>query len=247
MVRINIDTGSLQTDTNGNQAVVTKNAGNPFDCTVMFTKPYRRFGNVSLKNVQIPVGFYNMRSPYNTITINGTTYTVAPGNYSSATFLSALNTAVSSVGAFSIGSSTNIMQFAPTSGTATISTSTTNSRPSLGSLLGFTNGQSASFPNSIVATNSYIMNFDTYLNIYIEKFGASSPESYKSTFKIPNTVTSGGILYWSENSQDSQIVQTTDSSNRVDRLIIKVHDRFGEVLNNNGLDWSFSIEVECDP
>jgi hypothetical protein len=90
------------------------------------------------------------------------------------------------------------------------------------------------------------MNFDTYINIYIEKLGASSPESYKSTFKIPINVSSGGIMHWAENSQDSQIIQVTDNSNRVDRLIIKVCDRFGEQLNNNGLDWSFSIEVDCD-
>ena len=69
MVRINIYTGSLQTDTNGNQTVVTKNAGNSFDCVVMFTKPYRRFREVSLKNAQIPIGFYNIRSPLNTLKI----------------------------------------------------------------------------------------------------------------------------------------------------------------------------------
>ena len=247
MVRINIDTGSLQLDTNGNQSIITKNGGNPFDCVVMFTKPYRRFREVSLKNVQIPVGFYNVRAPYNTIIINGTTYTVIPGNYSSATFLGALNTAVTNaVGVFSIGASTNIFQFAPASGSVTIATSTVTSRPSLGSLLGFTNGQTATFPNVITAPNSYIINFDTYINIYIEKLGASSPEAYRSTFKIPNNVASGGILQWSENSQDSQVVQVTDSSNRVDRLIIKVHDRFGELLNNNGIDWSFSLEVDCD-
>ena len=247
MVRLNVDTGSLQSDTNGNQNVVVKNSGNPFDCVVMFTKPYRRFRAVSLKNVQIPIGFYNMRAPYNTIVINSTTYTVNPGNYSASTFLGALNTAVpSSVGTFSISASTNIFQFAPASGSVIITTLTNTARPSLGSLLGFSNLQSASFPNVISATNSYIMNFDTYINIYIEKLGASSPESYKSTFKIPINVSSGGIMHWAENSQDSQIIQVTDNSNRVDRLIIKVCDRFGEQLNNNGLDWSFSIEVDCD-
>jgi hypothetical protein len=247
MVRINIDTGSLQTDTNGYQGVVTKTAGNPFDCVVMFTKPYRGFREVSLKNVQIPIGFYNVRAPYNSIIINGTTYTVSPGNYSAATFLGALNTAVtSSVGTFSIGPSTNIFQFTPASGSVTITTATITSRPSLGALLGFTNAQTATFPGSIIAPNSYIMNFDTYINIYIEKLGASSPESYKSTFKIPNNVASGGILHWAENSQDSQIIQVTDMSNRVDRLVIKVCDRFGEILNNNGIDWSFSLEVDCD-
>jgi hypothetical protein len=31
-----------------------------------------------------------------------------------------------------------------------------------------------------------------------------------------------------------------------DRLDIQVRDRFGQQLNNNGIDWSFTIEIESD-
>ena len=38
----------------------------------------------------------------------------------------------------------------------------------------------------------------------------------------------------------------TDSSNMVDRLVIQVLDRFGQPMVNNGLDWSMTLEIECD-
>jgi hypothetical protein len=246
MVRINIYTGSLQTDTNGNQAVVKKNSGNPFDCVVMFTKPYRRFREVSLKNAQIPIGFYNVRSPLNTVTINSTTYTVPVGNYTLATLITALNTAVGAgVGVFAQTTAPvdTRLKFTPVSG-ATFSVS--SSVMTFGSLLGFTDGQVTTGTTVLTATNSFLFPFDTYVNIYMKDIGPSSPEASQSTFKIPMNV-STGTIFWKENSENSQIIKVTDCSNRVDRLAIQVLDQFGNILNNNGVDWSFTLEIDCDP
>jgi hypothetical protein len=246
MVRINIYTGSLQKDTNGYQNVVTKNAGNPFDCTIMFTKPYRRFREVSLKNVQIPIGFYNVRSPLNTVTINTVTYTVPVGNYTLATLITALNTAVGAgVGVFAQTTAPvdTRLKFTPVSGaTFSVSTSVTT----LGGLLGFTDGQVTTGTTVLTATNSFLFPFDIYVNIYVKDIGTSSPEVSQSTFKIPLNVTTGNIL-WKENSENSQVIQVTDCGNRVDRLSIQVLDQFGNILNNNGIDWSFTLEIDCDP
>jgi hypothetical protein len=30
-------------------------------------------------------------------------------------------------------------------------------------------------------------------------------------------------------------------------LAIQVLDQFGNILNNNGIDWSFTLEIDCDP
>jgi hypothetical protein len=38
----------------------------------------------------------------------------------------------------------------------------------------------------------------------------------------------------------------TDSAARVDRLNILVVDRFGQPMNNNGLDWAFTLEIKSD-
>jgi hypothetical protein len=76
--------------------------------------------------------------------------------------------------------------------------------------------------------------------------GQSSQEPAAITFKIPVNVNNGSILHWSENTQNTQKVLVTDNSVRVDRLNITVLDRFGVILNNNGIDWSFTLEIESD-
>jgi len=175
------------------------------------------------------------------MTINATTYTVPPGNYTSTNFLAVLNTAVgSTVGIFAISQSQSVMTFTA----APLSTATFTVTPlSLLSFLGFTNGQSGTF---ISGTNSYIINFDTYINIWIENLGQSSLEPSQITFKVPLNVNSGGILQWTELGQFTQKVLVTDRGVRLDRLNITVLDRYGNIINNNGLDWSFTLEIEAD-
>lgn len=237
MFTVNIDTGSLVNR-------VTKNNQNPFDCTYVFANKHRGLTEVTLKNVQMPVGFYNIRAPYNTIIINSTTYTLQPGNYSSSTFLSALNSTVTpGVGTFSINSSLNKFQFLPASGSATITIPPNLTYPTLANLLGFTNGQTGI---SITATNSYILNFDTYVYLYIRNLSVSSTENQLTTFKIPVNAASGQILHWSENSQDTQSVPICYSVETIDRLIIQVYDRYGNLMDNNGIDWSFTLQIKSD-
>jgi Fe-S cluster assembly iron-binding protein IscA len=66
------------------------------------------------------------------------------------------------------------------------------------------------------------------------------------TFKIPITVSNGGIEYYFEKTRFTQKIKTFDPDLRIDRLNIIVYDRFGNILNNNGLDWSFTLEMEAD-
>jgi hypothetical protein len=159
------------------------------------------------------------------------------------TFLSALNgTVTSAVGTFSINSSTNKFLFVPFSGSATITTLTTVN-PTLTTLLGFVSGQSGT---SISARSSYIINFDTYVDIYIRNFTTSSTENQLVTYKIPVDVASGQILHWSENSRDTQVIPIRYSVETIDRFIIQVYDRFGNIIDNNGIDWSFTLQIKSD-
>ena len=57
---------------------------------------------------------------------------------------------------------------------------------------------------------------------------------------------SGSIVNFTEGSNWNQKVMFTDRSNRLDRFTITVLDRFGTILNNNGLDWAFTLEIESD-
>ncbi len=240
---IHVDTAEQTMVTAGPnvQASVSKVNGNPFQCTVILGNRHRAIREVKLKNVQMPVAFYNIRAPYNTMNVNSIIYTITPGNYTADSLRLALNSAYGpTVGTFSIASLTNIVTFASASGSATMNVTT----PSILSVFGFAPG--VSIGTTIVAPYSYLANFDTYVSIWIENLGPSSLEPSPVTFKVPITAPSGSIMHWTENTQDDQVIRVTDRGVRLDRLNIQVIDRFGTIINNNGVDWSFTLEILAD-
>jgi len=232
---LNIDTASLENK-------VTKMGGNPFQCTYIFSNMKRRLSYVSLKNAQIPVCFYNVRAPYNTIRLNSTTYTLTPGNYTLTTIISGLNaiSGMSSVGTFSVNTITNKIVFTAV-GTVTFVPST--SPPDLCFILGFT---AQTGTGAITATNCYNMLFDPYIRIHVENLNIASTDTSVCTFKVPVNVVQGGIIFWNENAHNTQEAVVASTTGNVDRLNIRVIDRFGNIISNNGADWSFTIEIKSD-
>jgi hypothetical protein len=237
-MNINIDTGVL-TSTGKGQPIITKTSGNPFDFTVRFQKPHDGITKIALQNAQIPVGFYNIRAPYNTITVcdpnvltYSHTYTVPPGNYTIESLITVLNQYFGpddlDDGIFSILPYTHKIYYTG----QPIFLTTGLAYPSLANLLGYTS-------NGNYAQNVYNINIDTYINIYLDNIGRPSIDPSKCTFKIP---VSGSVIQWAENNQDDQSIQVRDNSS-VDRLIVAVYDRFGFLLDNNGLDWSFTLRI----
>ena len=254
--QIHVDTTSQTAFTYGSEPItnyvetVYKTNNNPFQCTVILGQPIRHITSFSLKCAEIPVGFYNIRAPYNTLTLNVasviTTYTVTPGNYGVDTLLSCINGLVGSgVGQFSKSTSTNRIIFTSAVSSQVILPIT---QRSLGYFLGFINGQTCTgISQTIAAQNSYMINFDTYINIYIENLRTSSMQPMVPvTFKIPMTVANGSIEYYFEKSRFVQKIFTYDPNMRIDRLNIIVYDRYGNIINNNGIDWSFTLEMEAD-
>jgi hypothetical protein len=254
MYQIHVDTTSQTPFATSTKTVyvetVYKTNNNPFQCTVVLGQPVRRLKSFSLKSAEIPVGFYNIRAPYNSFTLNVssvlTTYTVPPGNYAAQSLLASLNGLVTSgVGQFSTSQSTNRVVF--TSAVSSLISIPVTQR-SLAYFLGFTDGQSVTgIGNSVTGTRSYLINFDTYINVYIENLRASSQQPMVPiTFKVPITVANGSIEYHFEKSRFRQNIQTYDPNFRIDRLNIIVYDRYGNIIDNNGVDWSFTLEIESD-
>lgn len=240
--QIHVDTAETSNVTSvtgsAGQASISKLNGNPFQVTAILGNRHRAVRSVALKDAQIPVGFYNVRAPYNTFTINNTTYTLPPGNYNATTFINGLNGVVTAgVGEFSITPVTNKIQFVSASGSVTFSVSPLT----LAAFMGFTNGQAGT---NVTATNTYIINFDMYISIWIGEVGTASLDPMQITYKVPVTGGSGSILNYTESANWPQKVIFTDRSNRLDRLTITVLDRFGTIINNNGLDWAFTLEIE---
>lgn len=243
--QIHVDTSSTVANT------IQKLNNNPFQCSVFLGQTHRRVRKVSLKSAEIPVSWNNIRSPYNSFVISVAgvqySYTVAPGVYSTATLLIALNTAINSSTTYPIAGTpltlnagTGRITFVNAGGNTIIIAPPR----SLGYFLGFVNGQSGT---TIVATNGYLTSIDNYVAVYIENLRASSLEpNVPITFKIPIIATSGSINFYSEGGQWKQMIEIYDPNVRIDRLNITVLDRYGQQLDNNGNDWTFTLEVESD-
>lgn len=236
---------------------INKTGGDPFQCSVQLSNTHRNVRSIKLKSVQLPIGFYNVRTPSNTITINNTVYGVPIGYYANVTTLvNSLNTTTTGVGSFAYSATTGKVTYTHGSGSATIITSSpylwsgptggvqnvTSINlvpPSLGSLIGFSNAQSGT---SIVSTNGLVLNSDLYLKLYIPNLGTSSLEANMMTFKIPlSSQELGTTLVWEP--LEPPIVNVTDKSAKIDKIQIQVLDRWGNPVTNNGLDWSFTLEV----
>lgn len=235
---------------------VIKNGGNPFNITYFLSQSHKRLRRITLKSVEMPLGFYNIRAPYNTLTIDGQVYNIQEGNYTIDSLIGSINGTIGiAIGQFSVNKMLNRITFVPTSINSSIAAITTINVtgplpndptinvPSLGYFLGFTDGQTGT---EIVATNAYIINFDNYVSIWMPSLGRSSLENTKTTFKVPITVPSGGVQFHQELTTFKQSVDVTDRSILFDRLDLQILDRFGQPMDNNGVDWSFTLEIEAD-
>jgi hypothetical protein len=113
---------------------------------------------------------------------------------------------------------------------------------SLLSFLGFTNDQSGS--TTITATTSYIFPFDEYISIWIENIGISSQDSKKCTYKIPMQPQTSNVIFWTPNKYNTQIVDNQNKQFLFEKLNISILDQYGNQLDNNGKDWSMTIETD---
>jgi len=240
-IQIHIDTATTS-DITSSMPVVSLQNNNVFTGTYNLVSRNRFCRSISLKNAQIPIGFYNVRPGTNSITINGTTYYVTPGNYTGLVALNAATlvggAAMSSIGTFTLSGTLLVFTLAG-GGTPSL----TVDPNSLMALLGFV--QSPINSSTYTATYTTTFNWDTYISMFIENIGPCSDENYKITFKIPLSNVANNVIYWDEYSQNEQKIQVNYNS-RINHLNYSFIDRFGNILDNNGLNWSATIEVELE-
>lgn len=241
---LHVDTSSTTANTVIKGAIGNNYGVDSFNCSILLGTEHRKVRRVSLKAAEIPIGFYNIRAPYNTLTINvaGTlqSYTFSPGNYTSTTFLNTLNNTVTpAVGSFFLNTLTNTIQYTSVVGSSSI----VGDPGTLGYFMGFQTSQTGVI---IVAAKSYSIDFDNYICIYIENLRNSCMEPFPCTFKIPIKVQKGGVENYLSDNAFKQSIEIFDPDYRIDRLNIQVRDRFGNPLTNNGIDWSMTLEVESD-
>lgn len=229
------------------QPVLVQNNGNPFDFEYFLQKNHTGIRKVSLESAEIPVGFNNIRAPFNTFKIDSTTFTVTPGQYLTQTsYIAALNTAVSGTytNPFSSNATTNTIQFIQTSlGSHTFTTHNSDGSPNVLAFAGFTDQQTA---RVIVAPNTLQLYPDTYICIYISTL-KSSTEPNLITYKIPTQMAPNPPLrytiQYTANNEFYQEIDNTDTTTRYTRFHVNVFDRWGYQLDNNQVDWSFTLKI----
>jgi len=239
-ILIHLDTATTG-NVAGNSPTLTFVNNNKFNGKYSLVTRNRLCSSVALLNSQIPIGFYNVRAPYNTFTdTNSVVYAITPGNYTSITALNAATfigggyltaTSLITLGQFS---GTSILSWSKNGGASgrDLGPATQNS---LLSFLGYTSTASntAKYP--------YTLNWDTYISMFIENLGTPSYENYQITFKIPLNTIVNNVAYWAENVQNRQQIDLSYNL-RLDYINFSFIDRFGNPLDANGFDWSATLE-----
>ena len=209
---------------------INRTGTNTFDCMLKTDIVYKNISKIFLKSVEIPVAFYQTHAPLNKFTMNSVSYTIPESDYTISSMINACNM-VFTDGIFILGSN-NLVTFS-SSNVYTMSVVTGDVLYQLG----FRDSQSGTV---IQAQCGFNMNIHTYVSMAIKNISTSSPECRFATFKIPVDVKNGIIFYQNENQQFTQCIEMNNTT-FIDRLIISVYDRFGNILNNNGVDWSFTL------
>lgn len=259
-----------------------KSNSNPFDCTFMLGSWYKNVRSITLKSCEIPIGFYNVRRPYNTYRTETTSepitreiITVDEGNYTLDTLITKLNTdrlkfernqtnqnsltvsykeigkRILPINPFVISNVIVFDQFSNIGGSIVPTfvnyqnAQRTSMYPDLGWFLGF-DGTEPIINNKQTGNRSYNFSFDNYLRICLPFYGMSSREYHLTTFKVPVTVGYGGVLIYNNTIENRQTVYVKNLYSKFDRITIQVQDRFGNIISNNGLDWSLSLELDCE-
>ena len=231
----------------------------PFNLSFNLPTQIHNIKKIYLKNVEMPIGFTNIRAENNsntfTISINTIVCTIVinPGNYTIISLITAINNAI-------IASNIYTPELLPTFSilgqTIVITTPLTVMSSILflsdtilsKVILGFPYNYQIPLTNSITSVSNFNIAYDTYLIIYLPYVNhkSSSAANQNISFKIPYNSSGNSIFYSVENTQFSQYIELTENNFILGNLKIVINDKYGFNINNNGLDWSFTLGVERD-
>ena len=199
---------------------------------------------------------------------NSVTYTYSgniPENYynSITTLINVINTqlityftSVSRVCSVTFNSNSyNQVTITSTNCVVTLNNSTTVSNnnlrlsyPFMNEILGFNGVNETNFTSgsTLTASSRYNLNVDNYLNMNLYNITASTQNANNlyCSFKIPLNASNGVMYYSFINSTYSQHIDNTDNNYILDKLLVKMSDRWGNTINANGADYSFTLEIE---
>ena len=100
----------------------------------------------------------------------------------------------------------------------------------------------------LASSSTYNLNIDNYISLYIPQLSGcvSDMTGLNTTFKIPMNCVMGMTYFFQKNLNFEQEVEISDKNLVLNEINIIVYDRFGQNIENNGLDYSLSLLIEYD-
>jgi len=232
-----------------------------YNTNININKPIRNIKEISLKSLEMPIFFNNIRSPnrsnlfsfnfdydiYNNISIS---LTIPEYNYISInSLLLALNNSISTAlvsytGVSFVLTLTNKYYITITHNCTQI---ILNSSILTNYILGFVSDTYTE--QAITTTNFYCLNIDNYIILYITNLNSGSDTNVNGrllTFKIPLNTVNGNILYIGDSNTFNQTISITDPYYVLSSLNLMILDRFGFPINGGNSNFSFTLGISYD-
>jgi hypothetical protein len=231
----------------------TSKSTDVFHATFNLQKTYTKIKNIHIKNVELPICFSNIRSSNLSnnlqFTINSVNYstTITERNYTTiGALLTDLNTAISTTltsSGFTLVLSTGIKNNLIVTMTGAL-TNLTIRNTTLSIILGLNGATTGSL--TYTSANSFNINYDLYVLMSFDNIPSifSSSGNIRSALKIPLGTNYANINnYFSHRSDNDMSLIVYDENFIFQNLQIKFYDRFGYLLSNNNVDYSFTISL----
>ena len=201
---------------------------------------------ISLVDVNIPNTSYYITAARgnNTFTYGGATKTISDGSYTRTELIEELNTHVGSE--FSYSSTTGKVTITYSATAIVFPTNTVTSYDALGTILGFS--LATTYSSTTVATNVMKLPQETYFFLKINNLGNIIYKNRKYFTKLyvdyGHRVVSDDEL---NRGAPIKHIPTTIAFNQptnINGLKISIRDKFDNLIDLNGSDYSFTLEVK---
>jgi len=241
-------------------AAYYKTAMSPFNLTLSLPHQISKIKRIYLKSVEIPIGFTNIRNgnTSNILVMNMSklfsdesysfTIVLPDKNYTSMqSLLNDINTAIDNNS--TVQKYTFKPQFTVSGQRVSINVDSSITFSFVDSvlsknILGFSYNFYIFTGTSYQAPSNFNIQYDSYIALNFPRISArSSGTTQQISFKIPCNATANQIYFEAEFQSFSQFIDVTDPHFVLGSLQLTVCDRFGYPIDNNGLDWSFTLAI----
>ena len=229
-----------------------------YNTTIKINNPLKNIKEISLKSIEMPLFFNNIRSAnnsnlfsfnfssgiYNNVSIG---CTIPESNYITiASLVTAINNSISTV--LSSYNLSLVLYYNDynISIQHSFSSITLNKCILINNILGFDTG---TYTSTITTTNLYCLNIDHYITMYVTNLSGADTTNVNGrllSFKIILPQTNSNILFLGESNTFNQTISITDPKFVLSSMNIMILDRFGFPINGGNAHYSFTLGINFD-